>query len=188
MITALVVATVIGVPVTIGVVGAATSGGDSDSSSGSGFGDLDTEFLDDGLITTAIEEAESSAAAVKGATPVELSVDEYGLTITYYDPNRDQVRTFEKDAYDPAGYQVQVEDNYFEDYRPRPLPLEDLDPAVFVEVGEGAIEESEEPYSYQVSAKADLDSGELRIRADVSDGGGDDVVEVTDADGDVVER
>lgn len=183
-ITALVVAVVIGVPVTIGVVAAATGGGDSDSSSS--YGDLDTTFLDEEMIATAIEEAESAAAVTKGAEAIELRVDEYGLAITYYDPNRDQLRTFEKSSYDPDTYQVQVEENYFDDYRPRPLPLEELEPAVVVEVGEDAIAETSEPYSYEVTAKADPGSGEPRIRADVSDGDGDSVVQVTDADGNPV--
>lgn len=132
-----------------------------------------------------------AGAGTESAEPrvqaVEFRIDQYYLNVAFYDPNTRETRTFEQAEYniDEGDYTVEVEEQAFDNYRPRPFYLDELDPAVVVEVTEEAIAAAEDPYSFTTYADVS-ESGELLIRVQVSSSGDDDVEVVTDAEGDPV--
>lgn len=167
-------AAVVGLPVAVGVIAAAT-----DDEAGSE--PVDLTLLDEGLVADGL----AGAAAEVGEQAVTVRLSEYALQVEFYDPNADQVRTYEVDKY-TDGYRVQVEDNHYDDYRPRPFDLATVDAGVLVDVTEQAIARAEDPYAYSVDVRADRDTGEVEIAVWVSTEDGDDVELTADLDGEVI--
>lgn len=102
---------------------------------------LDVDFISDSLAAARKEQGEAPAVAVH--------LDEYGMTVEYFDPVRDQTRYVETNSYS-EDITVRITDNFYTDYKPQPFDLAVVDPAAMVRAVEDALDDSEDPYSWEV--------------------------------------
>jgi hypothetical protein len=132
---------IVGVVVLV-IVLAVRAGGEDDGISG----DVGVELLDVGFI----EDSLAAAREEQGDQPaVAVHLDEYGMTVEYFDPTRDQTRYVETNGYSDD-ITVRITDNFYTDYKPQPFDLALVDPAAMVQAVEDALEDSEDPYTWEV--------------------------------------
>ena len=161
----------IGLPLGI----AAIADRDKDEAAGITDDLVNTEFIGESL-AHAIEEEGERATLVR--------FDEYGLQVEYFDPNDNRLRTVQTDSY-TDGYTVRVEENHYDDFRPRPFDLRLVEPSAVVKAVEEALTEVDDPYTFSLRIEADRDSGEVTLVTYVS---GDDTADVVAGlDGELIE-
>jgi hypothetical protein len=164
----------VGIPVTIGVIAANTYGG-SDSS------DIGTETLEESFVSDALD----GAAEIVGNQATRLSLDEYGLEVTAYDPTTDELKTYTVDTY-TDGYTLRVEENAYDDYRPKPFYIDSVEPGVLISAAEDVLGRIDDPYTYDVSVEPDAETGAVSIVAYAWDGEDERVTVTSETDGSVV--
>lgn len=134
--------------------------------------------LDTGLLNREfIEKSLAQALEVEGKDAVALRLDEYGMSIEYFDPNERQRRVFETNDY-IDGYTLQVEDSYYDDYMPRPFDLTVVDADTMIAAVNDALTRTDDIYTFRLLIEADRETGEVATVVTVS---GDESVEVTSA-------
>ncbi|MEV5001465.1 hypothetical protein [Nocardioides sp. LML1-1-1.1] len=159
------------VAVVVAIVVAVQAGGDDD---GDGLGTVDTKLLDESFIRSGLADAREAEGERR---PVAVHLDEYSMTVEYYDPAKDQTRYVERNSYSD-GYTVRVENNFYSDYKPVPFDLAVADPARMVAAVHQVLEESEDPYTWEVKIR--VEQGESTPRM-VAHAGGKDSVDITSA-------
>lgn len=160
---------VVAVIVIIAVVVAVNSDSDDDNNPDLDLSLLTVDFIGDTL---------AKATAEEGSDAVSVRLDEYGMTVEYFDPNKRQSRYFETRGYREDGYTLRVEKSYYDDYQPRPFDLSVLEPEDLVAAVEEALERTDDIYTYSLRVEADRQSGDVSIVTNVS---GDDSISVTRA-------
>ncbi|KRB78001.1 hypothetical protein ASE01_07450 [Nocardioides sp. Root190] len=137
----------------VGVVGlvivlAIRAAGDDDPARDVRLDLLDVDFISDSLAAAGKEQGEVPAVAVH--------LDQYGMTVEYFDPVRDQTRYVETNGYS-EDITVRITDNFYTDYKPQPFDLAVVDPAAMVQAVEDALDDSEDPYSWEVRINVEED-------------------------------
>lgn len=139
---------------------------------------LDRTFVADGL--------RMAAEAEQRRHPFRITLREYLLRVEYFDATEGQIRSYEFNGYS-EGYQVKVEDNYYDDYQPRPFRLDAVDSDTLVTTAEEALDGAEDPYSFTVTVEVDRDSGITEVVAVAAEEAGDDLEVVEEIEGASVE-
>ncbi len=161
-----------GVAVAIGV--AANNGGTEEDA-------VDTTLLDEAFLRGAFDRATEEV----GDQVIGVQLNYYSLSIETFDPTADRLTTYqETDSLD--GYELRVENNHYDDYRPRPFDLSDIEPAALVAAAEEALEHTEAPERFDVRVEADNESGEVTVVATASGEDFEDVEVVATPDGEIV--
>lgn len=110
--------------------------------------------------------------------------DEYELSVEYFDPTENQIRTVETNSY-TDGYNVRVQENHYDDYRPKPFDLGLVEPAAVVTAVEDALTRVDDPYSFSLRIEPDRETGQVRMVTSVP---GDEAIDVVaDMDGEFIE-
>ncbi|WP_377324495.1 hypothetical protein ACFJIY_06555 [Pimelobacter simplex] len=162
-----VVVAVVGV---IALVAVLARGGDD----GPARNEVDTEVLDGDFVTTALAHA---VEAAPGQQPVSVRLDEYGLSVEYFDPNTEVVRTIETAHYDPDGYRVRNRENEYDDYAPGRFPLDLAAPGAMIDQVRAALDRAEGAWAWRLEIQVDPASRDVVMTTDVS---ASDAVEVSD--------
>ena len=147
----------------------------SDSEASGDNPDIDRSLLTVDFIGSSF----ARATEVEGEQAVSVRLDEYGVTVEYFDPNKRQIRSFETRGGDDGGYTLRVEESYYDDYQPRPFDLAVLDPADLIADVDAALEKVDDATTFYVRIEADRETGEVAVVTRVSGNG--DHVTVTSA-------
>ncbi len=136
------------VAVVVGIALAVASGGDDDAFDNA---DVETEtlqkaFIERGLAAAAAEEPDRGAVAVH--------LDEYGMTVEYFDPAKDESRYVETRTY-TEDRTIRVEKNFYSDFKPQPFDLAVVDPDAMIRSVEAALGEADDPYSWEVRIRVE---------------------------------
>lgn len=158
------------VAVVVAIVIAVQAGKDD----GGGLGEVDTKLLDESFIRSGLAAARDAEGERQ---PVAVHLDEYSMTVEYYDPAKDQTRYVERNSYSDS-YTVRVEKNFYSDYKPVPFDLTAADPARMIAAVRQALEKSEDPYTWEVRIR--VEQGESTPRM-VAHAGGKGSADVTSA-------
>ena len=160
----------------VGVVGGSARAGraatpaDDDTS-----GDVDLELLDEAFIADGLAAARSEEG---DRQPVAVHLDEYSMTVEYFDPAKDESRYVETNSYSDD-VTVRVRKNFYTGYdKPTPFDITVVDPAAMVEAARDALADSEDAYTWEVRVSVPPDGTEPLMVARVS---GKDTVERTSA-------
>lgn len=146
--------------------------------------DVDTSLLDERVLTDALERA---AVEVTSGSPTTVRVSNYYLEVEFFDPTAQEVRTYRQDPYND-GFSIEVRPNEYADYRPTPIDLAEVDPAVVVALTEDAMGRVDDVGSFTFRAE-DGDADALRLIAEARSEDYDETVTLTaDAEGRVVEE
>lgn len=159
------------VAVVVAIAVAVQAGGDGD---GDGLGDVDIRLLDESFIRSGLDAAREAEG---GRQPVAVHLDEYSMTVEYYDPAKDQTRYVERNSYSD-GYSVRVENNFYSDYKPVPFDLAKADPARMIAAVRQVLDKTEDPYTWEVKIR--VEQGESTPRM-VAHAGGKSSADVTSA-------
>lgn len=154
--------------VVIIIVAVKAGGGDSNPNP-----DLDTDLLNREFIANSL----ALALEVEGKDAVALRLDQYGMSVEYFDPNARQRRLFETNDY-VEGYTLRVEESYYDEYMPRPFDLAIIDADTMIAAVNDALTRTHDIYTYRLLIEADRETGEVSMVVDVD---GEDSVEVTSA-------
>ena len=148
----------------------------SDSDGGGG----DNPDIDRSLLTVDfIGSSLAKAQAVEGDQAIGVRIDEYGVTVEFFDPNERQIRRFETHGYDEGGYTLRVDESYYDDYQPRPFDLTALSPARLVADINAALDKADGATSFYVRIEADRETGKVAVITRISGDG--DQINVTSA-------
>lgn len=164
---------IVAVPVSIGLL----IGANEDEASGTS--EIDRGLLEEAFIADGFEDA----VKAEGTRAVSVRLDEYAMRVEYFDPNENESRTVENNDY-TEGYQVQVEQNHYPDYRPIPFDLAEIDPAVLIAVADETIAQTDDAYTFSLTVAVDRESGEIQIEGYAS--GDERITLVADVHGEVV--
>lgn len=158
------------VAVVVAIVLAVRAGNDDDYRSGGVERKLlDETFVRDGLTT--------AAAELPGQQPVAVRLNEYSLTVEFYDPNADVTRYVERNSYSDD-LTIRVSKNRYTEYKPVPFALSEVDPARMVAAAEQALDRTEDPYTWEVVIRVEQDEDTPRM---IAHAGGKDNVDITSA-------
>lgn len=166
-------AAIIGVPLLIGVIVGVREDNDTPS------GDFDTSMLDVSLVEDGLQKIQKAEGRDQ---VVSVVLSQYDLSVEYYDSNADQRRTYSVNDY-RDGYRLQVSDNEYDDYRPRPFDIDEVSSTDLVDLAKQAIDAAHEPYSFDVTVEVDYNSREPQMTATARAYGDGDAEIVTDLDG-----
>ena len=138
-------------------------------------GDVDLELLDEAFIADGLAAARSEEG---DRQPVAVHLDEYSMTVEYFDPAKDESRYVETNSYSDD-VTVRVRKNFYTGYdKPTPFDITVVDPAAMVEAARDALADSEDAYTWEVRVSVPPDGTEPLMVARVS---GKDTVERTSA-------
>lgn len=137
-------------------------------------GTVETETLAEDFVTTGLAHA---VEASPGQQPISVRLDEYGLSVEFYDPNTEKVRTVETVRYDADGYRVQTRDNEYDDYHPGRFPLDLAQPGAMIDQVRGALARADAPWSWRLEIEVDDESRDVAMTTSVS---ASDDIEETD--------
>lgn len=128
-------------------------------------GSVQTEVLAEDFVSAALAHATEAAP---GQQPITVRLDEYGLSVEFYDPNTEKVRTVETAHYDPDGYRVRTRDNEYDDYHPGRFPLDLAQPSAMIAQVRAALDRADGPWSWRLEIEVDDASRDVVMTTDVS--------------------
>lgn len=138
------------VAVVVGIALAVRAGDDDDYTSGGvDLELLDEEFIADGLAAARSEEGERQ--------PVAVYLNEYSMTVEYFDPAKDESRYVETNSYSDD-VTVRVKKNFYTGYdKPTPFDITVVDPAAMVRATREVLDDAEDAYSWEVRVSVPQD-------------------------------